>query len=202
MAYAIYTTDDDSRMVIAMVYPTAELATAAVDAAKGESVYADELVDDVEPGWYIIDDVPVRRPPPTAAETLAVVRADLLSEWRQRESEFRAAWAAHASSKAADYHRWVELNCRAIKVDANLADDDRRELLQAESRIPGADWHIQHDPTAWAAIWPDTSSSPPRDWAYYTTADGTDRHSRGGVEQAAMELDQAADFDYVHYLHG
>ena len=202
MAYAIYTTDDDSRMVIAMVYPTAESATAAVDAAKGEMVYADELVDDVEPGWYIIDDVPVRRPPPTAAETLAVVRADLLETWRVRESEFRAAWAAHASSKAGDYHQWVELNCRAIKMDSNLADDDRLQLLQVESQIPGADWHIQHDPTAWAAIWPDTSASPPRDWTYYSTADGTDRHSRGGVERADMEIDQSADFDYVHYLHG
>ena len=161
MAYAIYTMDDDSRMVIAMVYPTAAAATAAVDAAKGEAVYADEISDDAEPGWYIIDGVPVRRPPPTAAETLAVVRAGLLAEWRVRESEFRAAWAAHASSKAGDYHRWVEMNCRAIKVDSNLQDTDRLQLLWVESRIPGADWHIQHDPTAWAAIWPDSSSSPP-----------------------------------------
>ncbi len=202
MAYATYTTDSDSRQVIAMVFPTAEAATAVVDANKGEQVYADAISDDAEPGWYIVNGVAQRRAPVTAADTLAMNRDELKENWRQRESEFRAAWSVHTSGKASDYQRWIELNCRAINNDSNLSETALLELLQTESLIPGADWHIQHNPTDWADIFPDANANPPRtEWSYYSTADGTDRHSRGGVEQASMTVTQG-DFDYVHFLHG
>ena len=202
MAYATYTTDSDSRLVIAMVFPTAEAATAAVDTSKGELAYADALSDDVEPGWYIVEGAAQPNAPETAAETLAAQRGELKALWRAREGEFRAAWAAHTADKASDYQRWLELNCRAISQDANLSDDTLRELLMAEAAIPGADWHVQHSPTDWAAIWPDPDAQPPRDWSYHSTADGSGRHSRGGVAQASMAVNQNSDFDYVHYLHG
>ena len=202
MAYAIYITDSDGRQKITSVYPTSEAATAAVDAAKGETVFAGELIDDVEPGWYLDVNGPRRAPPLTVAEAIVEHRDALRVAWRERESEFRAAWAAHTADKATDYQRWVEMNCRAVAVDANLSDSTLLAVLQTEAEIDGREWHIQHSPTLWAAIWPDASASPPRTWVYHSTAAGTDRHSRGCVENTDMAMTTDADFDYVEFLHG
>ena len=191
----IQTTNDVS--VVKSVHPTAALAEAAVEKAKPEvwAAVDDPVTDDVEPGWYYTAAVmgpapelskPASVSPDSARSFISDHRTELRELWRIAERAYSALW-----DNATVYGRWIEMNCRAAAVDANLSTASQLTVLLSEAQVAGDWWQVNHNATQWANVLVDDRST----WTYHWT-------DNEGIpnDRAAMALTDDTDFNWIAWL--
>ena len=162
----------------------------AADADLSAHASAVSTPDNALPDWYFnpvdLSFAPEARTAVSLVDERKTIHRGLL---RQQELALAAIWVDAA--RVSVYGKWLEMQWRAARLDANFSKDVAWGHLHAEASIDGGFWYSAHQVLIWAAYLPDDRSG----WTFWNTTPGTIRNTFGGVDRAtAVAMDLATAY--------
>ena len=200
MAYVVLSGTEDNAIVQA-AFATQQEASDYAEGYDGLFSSQVEVVDKVDQGWHFDGQQAVH----AGMSVTNLKRTELADKVRALAKLPRLdILKLTEPERVRSYFRWVEMQARALTVDANLEEDNVHTVMKQEADVDGAVFYHTHDFDAWGGYLPSDRDT----WSWYSLR-GTsmERDSRSGSSKLIVNsrsvvpnIVAPSDFDFAAFL--